>query len=119
VYESASGRLVIKINGDLDFDSADAFVDTVKGVLAGAGGASVDVDLSGLDFLDSSGIRALLQAHRACVSQGGSLSVSGARGLIAEVLHITAVDELLGVTTRRGPSTGRPPAPGDGGTPPE
>ncbi|GIH15724.1 hypothetical protein Raf01_38960 [Rugosimonospora africana] len=104
---------MIKVDGDLDMSTADSLVDTVTGVVAGAGAVAVDLDLSGLGFLDSSGIRALLRAHRAIVAQGGSLTVSGARGLVAEVLRITAVEELLGVTIPPRRPGGRPPAAGD------
>lgn len=105
---------MIKVDGDLDMSTAESLVDTVTGVVAGAGALAVNLDLSGLGFLDSSGIRALLRARRAVVAQGGSLTVSGARGLVAEVLHITAVEELLGITTPPGRPGDQPPALEDG-----
>lgn len=93
---------MVRLDGDLAFDTADGLVTTVGRLLAGWGAAEVVLDLAGVDFLDSSGVRALLQVRRAVVAQGGVLSVSGARGLAAEVLRITAVEEWLNVTGRPG-----------------
>ncbi|GAA5198482.1 hypothetical protein GCM10023322_72010 [Rugosimonospora acidiphila] len=118
VYEDASGRHVVKISGALEVTTAEAFLATVEAVRGGSGGIAVQVDLSGVDFLDSSGIRALLRAHRAAVASGGSLTVSGARGLVAEVLRITAVGELLGMSAGD-PSGDRPSVRDDGEPPPE
>lgn len=113
--EAEPGHRVIAVVGDLDLASADTLVDTVRHMLADGAAVDVTIDLTGASFLDSSGVRALLLVHRATAEQGGSLRVSGARGIVADVLRITAVDEYLGVVPpakappERGPSVGQLP----------
>lgn len=92
----AAGNRVITVDGDLDLDTSDGVVEAVRRVLSEGGEPAIVVDLSRVGFLDSSGVRALLVAQREALAQGGSLLVSGSRGVVADVLRITAVDELLG-----------------------
>ena len=98
-----SGRRVISLNGSVDLATSDGLVEVVRRLLADGGEQAIIVDLAGVGFLDSSGVRALLVAQRDTVAQGGSLSVCGARGIVADVLRITAVDETLGGTEVYGP----------------
>ncbi len=96
----AGGR-VVTVMGDLDLASADTLVATVRDLLSDGAAVDVTVDLSGANFLDSSGVRALLLAYQAVAEQGGSLRVSGARGIVADVLRITAI-EFLGAAPSPG-----------------
>lgn len=90
------GHRVITVRGDVDLETSDGLLAAVQHVLSDHPAAEVIVDLTAVGFLDSSGVRALLRARSEAVARGGSLTVSGARGLVADVLRITAVDELLG-----------------------
>lgn len=98
-----AGRRVITVNGDVDLESSDGLVEAVRQLLADGAAPAIIVDLAGVGFLDSSGVRALLVAQRETAARGGSLSVSGARGIVADVLRITAVDETLGGARASGP----------------
>ena len=55
----------------------------------------VVVDVSGLDFLDSSGVHGLITAHHAARSSGGRLFVVNPTGSVATVLDLTGVGALL------------------------
>lgn len=91
----ADGHRVIAVRGDVDLETSDALVAAVQRVLSDDPAAKVVVDLTTVAFLDSSGVRALLRSRSEAVAGGGSLSVTGAQGLVADVLRITAVDEML------------------------
>jgi anti-anti-sigma factor len=56
----------------------------------------VVVDLTGVTFLDSSGIRALLTVRRIADEHGAALTVTGAHGIVRRVLTLTG---LLGLLT--------------------
>jgi anti-sigma B factor antagonist len=95
VSEDTPGRYLITLGGDLSFPDSDGLVELVAGLVAESGAVTVVLDVSGLEFLDSSGVRALLQARQATLAKDGTLSVTGAQGTVAEVLRITGVDALL------------------------
>jgi anti-sigma B factor antagonist len=65
-------RLVLR--GDLDLSSAREFERAVSAAHRSQP-ATMIVDLSGLDFLDSRGLRAILSASEACEAQGCELRV--------------------------------------------
>jgi anti-anti-sigma factor len=53
------------------------------------------VDLSGLTFLDASGIAALSRCRTAAATTGVLLRAEGARGVVRRVLDLTGVSEWL------------------------
>lgn len=97
VSQDTPGRYVIKLAGDLAYPTSDELVATVARVVADSGTVNVVVDLSGVRFLDSSGVESLMRARSTTLAASGSLSVTGAAGTVAEVLRITAVDGVLSV----------------------
>jgi anti-anti-sigma factor len=52
---------------------------------------SLVVDLSQVTFLDSSGIRVLIEADLAAMRHGGRVVVAGASGVVHRVLDVTGV----------------------------
>jgi len=61
--EPDQDALVIRAIGDLDLVSAEAFESKVREALA-SGALAVRLDLSQVEFIDSTGLRALLAAER-------------------------------------------------------
>jgi anti-anti-sigma factor len=61
--DSDGDTLVIRAIGDLDLVSAEAFESKVRESLA-SGALAVLLDLSQVEFIDSTGLRALLAAER-------------------------------------------------------
>lgn len=53
------------------------------------------VDLSGVDFLASIGIRVLVMAARGIAERGGRMAVYGAQEAPARVLKSTGVDQIV------------------------
>jgi len=52
---------------------------------------AVAVDLSGVNFIDSSGLRVLVRAHRRQGEGGGSLTLLAASPAVARLLDITGL----------------------------
>lgn len=86
-------RIVVKVHGEIDLMTAgtlrDELCDAVKQ------SPEVMVDLQGVGFLDSTGVRALFDAYRAANELGHRFYVSGARQWVAKVLDVTGVGKLL------------------------
>jgi anti-sigma B factor antagonist len=62
-------------------------------------GSRVVVDLSGLTFLDASGLGVLLRFWKELNRDGGSLTLAGARYRSARILWTTGLDKRLALTT--------------------
>ena len=55
------------------------------------------IDLSGLRFMDSSALHALLTVNRAMDRQGGVLALVSPQAAVAKILRLTTADRLIPV----------------------
>jgi len=86
--------LVVEVDGEVDMTSAPTLRDHLLGHL-GLGEPCVVVDLSEVDFMDSTGLSALVVAYRQAREVGSSVVVAGAQPAVRRVLEITQLDVLL------------------------
>jgi anti-sigma B factor antagonist len=61
------------------------------------GETTVFVDLANVSFIDSSGLSALVVAHRHLESAGGELRLVSVPTTVANVLAISGLDERFGI----------------------
>jgi anti-sigma B factor antagonist len=52
-------------------------------------------DLTGVSFLDSSGVGILMVCHARLKKAGGVLRIAGARGMVEETLNMTSVNKIV------------------------
>ena len=78
----------------------DAFtVGQFREVLTELGGSQrLLIDLSGVPFLDSAGLGALIGGVRRAREAGGDVAVYGARPAVARLLHTTGFDRVASVS---------------------
>ncbi len=98
--ERLDGRTVLAITGELDLASVPVLEEAVTAQLAAAtGDAPLDLvlDLSGLAFLDSSGLGALLRVRAQILEAGGRLSVSAVAPGPARVIAIAGLASTFGL----------------------
>jgi anti-sigma B factor antagonist len=93
-HEPAPDATVVSVAGDLDIASAPAFKQIV-GDLMGTGIRHVEIDLGQTEFIDSSGLGALLWADRRLSAVGGDLEVTHAEGPIARTFTLAGLDSLI------------------------
>lgn len=62
---------------------------------ASRGRAAVVVDLSGTQFCDTTGLHALVGAHRRAAAEGGRVLLVVATNAVTRVLEITGLDQVL------------------------
>jgi anti-sigma B factor antagonist len=98
VEESAAGQLVVALDGELDLATVPEVIGAVTRVLASGQVSELVVDVDRLEFLDSSGVHALVQVCQAARLQGATFTVRRPRPLVARVLSVAGVSELLGVS---------------------
>lgn len=90
---------VVGLNGDLDLHAVPQLVAVLAEVFDRSPTA-VDVDADGIDFIDSSGLNALLTAQREARATGAPLRVTRSSESLDRILTMTGLHDLLtGPTT--------------------
>jgi anti-sigma B factor antagonist len=88
--ESDPGHYTATLIGELDIESADRLNGTVEELLS-LPVTRLDIDLSQLEFMDSSGLALLLRM----TNQFGPADVRGAKPLIRRVIEVSGLTEVL------------------------
>ena len=94
----ASGPVLFRVAGNLDLTTVDRLRAAV-GPACGAG-AEVRLDLSGVEFCDSTGVGTFVWLHRQATAAGGRLVLCAPRRPVREVLRISGVDRAIQVLGR-------------------
>lgn len=92
VVEDGTARVTLR--GELDLDRASALAEELS-ALTSRGATAVDIDASGLNFIDSSGLRALLSAREQLESAGAGLRLTAVSPAVERVLEMTGTRTLL------------------------
>ena len=90
---------VVAANGEIDLATAPALEDAITAAVQAPGRLPVVVDLAGVRFCDSSGIRALVHGRLLADQRGLSYRVTGANGIVLDVLEVTGVWPQLSTPT--------------------
>jgi anti-sigma B factor antagonist len=100
VTGGTSAAPVLGVRGEIDVATAPVLRTALTRVVA-SGATTVTVEMSGVTFLDSSGIGVLLGAHRRLREErDGSLRVTGARETVRRVLDITGLSDTFALGGR-------------------
>lgn len=84
----------IALTGELDLASADDVEAELARVEATDAG-SIVLDLSGLTFMDSTGVRLLVSAHARSRADTGRLTLRRGPAAVQRVMELSGVDVLL------------------------
>ncbi len=89
--------IVLSPAGRVDHASAESFTEGLLAQLGTccAGQDLVVLDLSGIAYMSSAGLRALMMASKRAHSQGGTFVGAGLRPLVQEVFAITRFTSVI------------------------
>jgi anti-anti-sigma factor len=94
--ESAdAGVCIVRARGDTDIATAPKLQEAIDAAIDSKP-RSVILDLSEVAFLDSSGIRVLVDGQRRLDETGASFTIDGMSPALTQVLEIAGVIDLLG-----------------------
>ena len=94
VEQPSAGLIVVSPAGELDLSNGDGLAEAIAEARAKA--AALVLDLTGLTFMDSSGLRILLDAwNEAQLSDRRLTLVVPKDGLVRRVLEISGCDRIL------------------------
>lgn len=86
---------LVVLVGEVDIAKAEAVIRALEEAATPDAVRRLCCDLSGVTFLDSSGIGALVSARRTCEDRGIEMVLVGASGSVRRVLALTCVDTLF------------------------
>ncbi|MEO3750304.1 STAS domain-containing protein [Streptomyces sp. B6B3] len=87
---------VVRPVGELDHHSAATLRESLEACVAD-GVARIVIDLSDLEFCDSTGLNVLLTTRIAAQAAGGEVHLAGMRPIVARVLEITGAGAVFTV----------------------
>lgn len=82
---------IVRASGDLDIESADAFITLGCTAVRQCRDPAIVIDLSDCTFLDSSGVGAMVTVRNAARDAGMNLFVRGAPERVKRVLEVTGL----------------------------
>ncbi|WP_263557051.1 STAS domain-containing protein [Paucibacter sp. B2R-40] len=94
VTEIDAATHCVRLQGRLDAAGADQIGIRFTASTAAAGQHAI-VDLAGVPFIASMGIRLLISSARALNAKGGKMVLFGAQELVQDVLEQAAVDQII------------------------
>jgi anti-anti-sigma factor len=88
------GEVVVYVHGEADFAPAPRLLRALQSALESD--RTVIIDLGGMTFIDSQGIRVLIEAYKATQPNGAErLVLRSPRSQARKVLELTRLDTLL------------------------
>ncbi len=87
-------RVIVKIAGRMDAESAPAFEDACKAWLD-QGACQMVVDMSELGYVSSMGLRSFITVGQLAQQKGGRLRLCLLRGLVKQVFEITRLNSIF------------------------
>lgn len=85
-------HVVVELNGPLDFRTAPTLWEALWPSILCQESPRVVLDLSCVDFMDSTGLSVVIDAWRQAESRHGSVQLSRAQRQAAKVLRVTSLD---------------------------
>ena len=95
VVPGDDGAVTVAVAGEIDLPHARDLVVALREVLA-AGPAAVALDLSGVTFIDSTGIQVLMGARADAATTGTEVRIAKTSAPVQRVLHLTGLLETFG-----------------------
>jgi anti-sigma B factor antagonist len=85
---------IVVVTGDVDLETGPLLRDSLLAALD-AGPSRLVLDLSQVTFMDSSGLGALLGAHRHARLAGAEMVLAACSERVIEILQLTNLDQVL------------------------
>jgi anti-anti-sigma factor len=91
----SGGHITLLLSGELDIASAPGLQRTVARLCALPSTRALTLDMSGLTFIDSTGLAAIVYASRVCEQRECPLDVVRGPEAVQAVFAMTGLDRLL------------------------
>ncbi|MER7128930.1 STAS domain-containing protein [Streptosporangium saharense] len=94
---SHAGHTVMAIIGEIDLYTAPGLQAEFTRLLQESLATHVVIDMSGVEFCDSTGMNVLLSALKRLRERGGTLELAAPRPAVRKILQVTGLDSVFTV----------------------
>jgi anti-sigma B factor antagonist len=94
---SQGDHTIVTLTGEIDLYTAPRLQSELVAAMRSADPALVVVDMSGVEFCDSTGMNVLLAAHRQACERGGDLALAAPRPPVRKILEVTGLASVFTV----------------------
>lgn len=96
---TSPGAVIVAPRGRIDHETADAFAAALEPHLARckADAPALVIDMSGIDYVSSVGLRALMVAAKQAEAQAGRIALAALTPMVSEVFEISRFDMVFKV----------------------
>jgi anti-sigma B factor antagonist len=96
IVENRNGHVLVRAVGELDMSTAPSLTTATEDAF-GDGYRLLLLDLSGLSFMDSTGLSALLSVHRDAQARGAHAAIIAPSDTALRVLEMLGVEQVLNI----------------------
>jgi len=89
--------VIISLEGELDMSNANEFKNELIDEFVSKGKVTIALDLSNLEYIDSSGLGVVVSVHKRCKLNGGRLAICGMNDTLNRLFKLTSLDKALNI----------------------
>ena len=90
------GTALVTVVGEIDAATSEELASVLENAIE-TDISRLVLDVSSVEFIDSSGLRALVQANRAIIERDGTFALRGPNETFRRLLDVTGLDEVFTV----------------------
>ena len=110
---SDAGVHIVNVSGEIHLSTAPSFREQLNAVIE-SGGAMLVLDLSGVEFIDSTGLSVLLNGLRLVNQRHGRMALVCANPTVMRLFQITGLDATFDIFEDRAAAIARVTQPAEG-----
>jgi anti-anti-sigma factor len=88
-------QLLVRLTGRFDFTTRDQFIPQVESALSSTPGSEVKIDMSRLEYIDSSALGMLLMLRDKAKRHSKTVTLIGAHGMVKDIITTAQFDRLF------------------------
>jgi len=89
------GNLYVKLSGDIDHHSAKNVRDSVDNLIRKNNPVELELDLSAVEFMDSSGLGLVLGRYKKLTDIGGKMKIINPARRVMQILQLAGVEKII------------------------
>ena len=90
--------IVITVSGEVDLATAADLERALSEAMTGTEATTIEVDLAGVEFMDSAGLRVLVAARKQAEDAGRTLRLRSPHERVRRIIEITGLAAVFGIT---------------------